>query len=200
MMAQLKRCFAVLLILVCLFGMVGCTKADDSLLLSEAERLLRLSLVYNDLLFEKGIPLNPVGAISGIYQEADKETLIKEYGFSNLADIKNGAKQVYTQAAVADLFRLSVESMSDGTSLLRSAYCYDSKDGVLYVSREGLNYQTDEVSFDYTTLKVKEKKRDVATLTILAQKDGDDKSKVIEVTMKYEGGVWLLDSLTCIRF
>ena len=202
----MKKLLSVLLLLSLLASLVGCGKASDAELISAAEPLIKKAQVLDTLFSVKGIPTLP-GAPGDTYLRADAEALA-EYGFSSYSEIRAYAASFYTEAMLRQFESTFVNSLSSGTSILRLAYCYDEKDQkgnfiALMVSADGVHYETDTVTYDFSTLKVEKKLRDAATLTLEAtvtNEAGESRTHQKTVKLVRELGEWRLDSNTAVAF
>ena len=200
----MKRTVSVLLCLMLLFSfcLAGCSAdtPSDEVLIAAATQLLPASEVINHILFESDIPEKMLGQTAGNYYEADP-SFLRPYNLSTLDDIRKYAETVFSQAAVAQLFRVAVDPVSDGTTLVQAAYLYDSN-GVLMVSRDGRHTRCDKTTFDLSTLTVISKtKAGIAALSVEATVTGEDgtgQTRTKRINLIYEGGRWLLDGLTCM--
>ena len=91
---------------------------------------------------------------------------------------------------------------------MRLEYCYDEKDQkgnfiALWVSADGVHYETDTVTYDFSKLKVEKKLRDAATLTLDATVTNEaGESRIHQKTVKLvrELGEWRLDSNTAVAY
>ncbi len=201
----MKRTVSALLCLMLLFSfcLAGCSTSQtpsDEMLIAAATQLLPASEVINHILFESDIPEKLLGQTAGNYYEADP-SFLRPYNLSTLDDIRKYAETVFSQAAVAQLFRIAVDPVSDGTALVQAAYLYDDN-GVLMVSRDGRHTRCDETTFDLSTLTVISKSKDgTATLSVKATVTGEDgttQPRTKRISLVLEGDRWLLDGLTCM--
>ncbi len=210
-------CLLLLCALLCtLFGCGGEPLPEDGVLLREGEALLKKALVFNRLFFEEGIPQKEGGFTDGSYTEADAEAL-SALGLQKLSDIKAYMKTVYSDAATADFIRYAIDKRTDGTILVKPAYCYDHykvneedpDDRIflcLMVSNEGLHQQTDPFVYDYSTLEVVQEKKQAtsATLTVSAtitdRETGQVQTRTVSFRLVLEEDGWRLDNLTCLSY
>ena len=215
----MKKIIAILLMLGTMLSLLGCTKGklpEDSVLIAEAEVLLKESLVFNRLLFEEGIPTKENGYAEGNYIEADSAALAA-LGIQKLSDIEANMRKVYSKAATAYFIRYTVDKRTDGTVLIKPAYCYDyyhvneenPDDRVfmyLMVSKEGVHQKTDPFTYDYSTLKVVEEKKQAtsATMTVMATitdaETGAVQQREVTFRLVLEEDGWRLDNLTCLSY
>ena len=212
----MKKIIALCLGIVMLLSLFGCGKAqlpEDSLLVAEAKVLLEKSLVLNQLFFETGIPTKEGGMTEGNYTEADSDYLAT-LGFQKLGDIKAYMHTVFSDAATADFVRYAVDKRTDGTALVKPAYCYDlysdNEDNpaflCLMVSKEGVHQKTDSFVYDFDSIAVVQNKKQPtsATLTISATITDTETGKVQERQVSFrlvlEEDGWKLDNLTCLSY
>lgn len=206
-----SKTITLLLLLGCLLAtLAGCGKGkapSDSELISVASELIEKSYVINSLFFEKGIPIQEGGKTEGTYQQADAEALSR-LGFSSYASMAQYAENIFSEVAYGQFLSMAVERQSDGTSILRPAYCFDAKDNkgnfvMLMVSLEGLNTPTDKTVFDLSTLKVSQKTATTAILEVSAtvtDETGATQTRAKQIGLVLEEGEWQLDTLTCMSY
>ena len=214
----MKKIIALCLALLCVFSLFGCggNLPEDSVLIAEAEVLLKKSLVFNQLFFEQGISQKADGLVDGDYKEADTAAL-SALGFVKLSDIKASMHTVFSDAATEDFFRYAVDKRTNGTTLLKPAYCYDyyktneqNPDDKVFmcimVSNQGVHQQTDPFTYDYSTLEVVKDKKEAtsATLKIIAtitdSETGMVQTRQVTFRLVLEEEGWQLDNLTCLSY
>lgn len=214
----MKKIIAFCLACLCAFSLFGCGAdlPEDSLLTQEAKVLLEKSLVFNQLFFEQGIPQKADGLVDGDYREADS-TALSALGFAKLSDIKAYMHTVFSDAATADFFRYAVDKRTNGTVLLKPAYCYDyyktneqnPEDKVfvcLMVSNQGVHQQTDPFTYDFSTLEVVKDKKEATsatlkiTATITDSETGAVQTRQVTFRLVLEEEGWQLDNLTCLSY
>lgn len=207
MMKYFKKGICLVMIASLLLLLCGChRKPSDEALISRAKELLPKAQLLDTLFSVEGIP-TMAGTEINNYLRADAAALAA-YGFSSYSQIKEYARDIYTEAMFAQFEGMYVSSVSNGTTLSKAAYCYDAtnKDGsfkALLVSKDGVHIKTDRVSYDLSTLKVTEKMRDAATLTLQAtvtNSEGQQQSRTKRIRLVRQGDSWLLDSTTAIAF
>lgn len=207
-------CASLCFILV--FSLYSCSGGEkkrvpsDSELTAKAAELVEKSNVLMDLFFVYGIePETDSPKIESGYIEADSGKL-SEHGFASYEDIKTYAKSIFTAELFYSFESIAVNPLFDGTSLYERGYCYDAKDDsgnfiCLMVSVEGVHRETDITDYDFSTLTVKQKTSQKATLTVnvkITDKNNPEKhqTKTKTLYLTYQSGQWLLDSLTCIAY
>lgn len=202
----MKKPLAIVLLLSLLISLVGCGKASDEELISAAKPLIVKAQVLDELFSVKGIPVLE-GNPTDTYLRADAGELAA-YGFSSYSQIRAYAASFYTEAMLRQFENTFVNSLSSNSGIVRVAYCYDETDQKgnfisLWVSAEGVNYKTDSVTYDFSTLKVEKKLRDAATLTLNAtvtNENGESRAHQKTIRLVRELGEWKLDSNTAISF
>ena len=202
----MKKLLAAVLLLSLLVSLLGCGKASDEELILAAKPLIEKAQVLDELFSVKGIPTLE-GKPTDTYLRADASELAAR-GFSSYSQIRAYAASFYTEAMLAQFENTFVNSLASENTIVRLAYCYDEKDQkgnfiALWVSAAGVNYQTDAVTYDFSTLKVEKKLRDAATLTLdatVTNENGESRAHQKTIRLVRELGEWKLDSNTAIAF
>lgn len=202
----MKKLLAAILLLSLLVSLFGCGKASDEELISAAKPLIEKAQVLDELFSVKGIPTLE-GKPTDTYLRADASELAA-YGFSSYSQIRAYAASFYTEAMLRQFENTFVNTLSSENGIVRVAYCYDETDQkdnfiALWVSAEGVNYKTDFVTYDFSTLKVTKKLRDAATLTLdatVTNEKGESRIHKKTIRLVRELGEWKLDSNTAIAF
>ena len=202
----MKKPLAIVLLLSLLISLVGCGKASDEELIEAAKPLIEKAQVLDELFSVKGIPTLG-GKETDTYLRADASELAK-YGFSSYKEMRAYAASFYTEAMLRQFENTFVNSLSNAHGIIRVTYCYDETDQkgnfiALWVSADGVNYKTDSVTYDFSTLKVEKKLRDAATLSLdatVTNEDGATRVHQKTIRLVREFGEWRLDSNTAISF
>lgn len=200
-----------LLLVICVSaGATACGRKknlpDDATLLAEAERLIRASVPLDRLFFVEGLPATEGQGVEG-YVPVDTSALAA--GFSSYAGVCAYAHEIYSDALFESFEGLGIRAVTDGSQLIRRAYCYDKTDKngnpqEFLVSTAGLHKQMDAAEYHLSTLRVKDKSASTARLTVEATVTSHDTAetqrRTVTVALVLEDGVWKLDTLTCLTY
>ena len=205
-----RALLSLLVLLALLVSLVSCDrgqKPDDGTLVGEAASLIRASVVLDRLFFVEGLPA--LSAEEGEGYVSVNTAALSSLGFTSYASIRAYAEQIYSYALFSSFESMAVLAVTDGSVLIRRAYCYDKTDKKgnfqdFLVSTAGLHKQMDRAEYDLSTLTVTKKTASTARLTVEAtvtsHDTGETQRRPVTVAPCLADGIWKLDTLTCLTF
>lgn len=191
------KIICILLSLVCILSLFGCSKLSDEEATARAAELLEKSVLINRIYYGSGIPADPNAVGQAAYKKADPEFL-KANGFSTIEELKALTREVYTSYCAEDVFFnvfLTLIEVED------SRPRYKEDNGSFYVDTTVEPTVADKVEFDTGSIKITKKSRNIIYFTVdmtVYSPDGQKSQKLSaqSFSMREENGVWLLDAPT----
>ena len=214
-MKSVKRLAALLLFVVLLLvPLTSCNRNrsyDEVEVLTEAEKLIKESALWNEIFYGEGIPYEKNESLAnGYYYPADAAYLEK-VGFDTVSELESLLRKTYTAELSDIIVSTKLEAVSDNTGVQGYARYYQKyssldKDKVpeciMVYSRADVLLDS-EVEYDYSTLTVKGSVGETVNVEIYAtvtNKDGESQRRIIKVGLIEEVGGWRLDTPTYIRY
>ncbi|MBR6917431.1 MAG: hypothetical protein IKN38_04535 [Clostridia bacterium] len=191
-----------LVVAVCIIPSCGISMTDEEAR-AIAAPLIEKSYEINELFFGKGIEADRTGAPYSADEDASYDVAPVQYypavpeKYFCTEDLKEAAKEVYTESYLSHVFDLAFEGMTSGDGrVIQYARYYDSVYSGLMV-RDGLEDESILAGrvYDVSTLKVTSTAGQYVFFTVMSKIDGKDAGEV-RLSIKDEGLGWRLDSPT----
>jgi hypothetical protein len=205
-----------LLLTLILFLSVSCTpvELDEDTFLPVARELLSRADVLNAIFLEPdGLPVKDGGYENGNYAEVTT-TALSQYGFETYGAVLQEVAAVYSESAEDLLTRYAISPDYSAGAGLPARYIVvndpgnPERNGML-MKYTGEFRRSDEISFDFLTLRVtavEKNHRTVTAVTVTVKETatlrGDAETLVREEFLPfrfvYENGAWQLDTLVAL--
>ena len=204
----MKRIIALLLTFATLF-LTSCEKNrdyDEAVVKAAALELIKNSEMINFVFYGKGIsPTDDKNHANGYYYPA-ADTHLLELGFSSINELKEKAKEVYTDALCEIIFSTKLTSIEDEGYVISLARYYETDiDGypIIMVYTAAKPSYTNLIAYLYDTLKVVGSKGELIYVTIdmlLVSEDGEEQTVNAKFALLEESDGFRLDTLTFAVF
>ena len=184
---------------------------DEAEVLSEAERLIEESALWNEIFYGEGIPYEKNESLSnGYYYPAD-QAYLENAGFDTVEELERLLRKTYTAELSDIIVATKLEAVSDNTGVQGYARYYQkyssldkdkSPECIMVYSRADVLLDS-EVEYDYSTLSVKESKGQTVFVELSAtvtNKEGKSQKRVIVVGLIEEEAGWRIDTPTYLRY
>ncbi len=188
-----------LLCLLCLPLLACGREYTEDEVFPAAKELIEKSNMLNVIYFGTGIPVKAGGETEGSYTEADMSAL-QEMGFTDAEDIKKQTEQVFSSSMCRWLFE-KFSSSTQGANVTLARYI--QLNGKLMVYTEYDVLAGDQVTYDYSTLKIHSQGRGQVKVTLDAtatRGEGLSRTENIDVTLVKVKGGWRLDAPTYLVY
>lgn len=210
----LKRilCFTLILATVVpVLTFTSCNrKYDEAEVIPAATELLKKSEVLNVVLFGEGIATAGGGAQSGAYKEADFLHLNK-LGFTTVSELEAMVRETFTAEYSSYVVSTILKPITvDGVMYSNSRYYQLYADEVnkidpvcIMVHTEYEYIFTDKVSYDYSTLKVKDVKKKTLFMSVMAtvtNRSGESQSTEVVFELIEENNGWRINTGTFVNY
>ncbi|MBE6588266.1 MAG: hypothetical protein E7647_07630 [Ruminococcaceae bacterium] len=171
-----------------------------------AKKLIEASFEMNDIFFGAGLPISAHDS-----EEAKKFAesndldlkniqflpVTEESPYFSIEDIKEACAKVYSAEYCEYLYSMAFEGYStdDGTSAVFAKYMEDES-GVLTARIDLADNKLPERTYDFATMKVKERKKDSVMVEMESYLDGKKEKGTITFTLVMSEDGWRLDTPT----
>lgn len=193
----------VLTVISSLLTFTSCNRSyDEDEVVSAAEELLRKAEILNNVYYGRGIGYVSGGYENGYYKEADLIHLSR-LGFETIDDLKNLTRGTFTSSYSEQIFSTKLESIADDDGIREMARYYQHYDidtvtpiCIMVYTAAKVSF-TDELSYDYSTLRVTGVKRQTVFVTVTAtvtNSDGESQTVDIELDLIEEDYGWRIDN------
>jgi len=197
---------AVALLLAAAMGVSCSVDYTDEEIKETAEKLIEASFEINEIYFGKGLPVSEEDS-----EEAKK--FAEENGFDldnvqflpvteespyfSIEDIKKATAAVYSAKYSEILYSSAFEgfSVQDGAQAVYAKYMEDEA-GTLTARIDLSDNDLPERSYDYSTMKVKDRKENSVRVELESYLDGKKEEKTVTLTLVKEESGWRLDTPT----
>ena len=187
----------VLLTLVCILSLFGCSGLSDEEASARAAELLEASVLINRIYYGTGIPTDPNEVGQSTRKKADP-AFLDAVGFSTLEELKALTREVYTSYCAEDVFF----NVFEANILIEGSQArYEESNGFIYVNTAVEPTVADRVEFDMASIKITKKTGSLVYFTVDMKVYSPDGQKyqtlsAQQFSMRKENGVWLLDAPT----
>ena len=187
-----------------MFSLISCAndrEYDEETVLSEAKRLIEKSILLNEIYYGEGIAYEKNDSYAdGSYYPADSAVL-KNLGIETLDDIKEMTKEVFSKELSGTMIDATLSSIYEGDEIKIYSRYYQKFDSLtnepvsimVYSSAKVL--LTDDVEYDFTTLKATGSKRETVYVEIKAtatRDDGESSENTLSIGLIEEENGWRL--------
>ncbi len=171
-----------------------------------AEKLIEASFEINDIYFGVGLPISSEDSEeakkfaeqNGVdLQNIQFLPVTAEAPYQSIDDIKEATAKVYSENYSTYLYSMAFEGYSadNGASAVYAKYIEDDK-GVLTARIDLADNPLPERTYDYSTMKVKSRKKDSVMVEMESYLDGKKEEKTVTFTLVKIGDEWRLDTPT----
>lgn len=191
----MKKIFAFILALACVFTMVSCSSHSDEEIIEAAKTLIEKSYEVNEAYYGKGLPHTGESSVGLVSEYAIVDT---SCGYSSIDELKKMAAEVYSADYCEHLYVIAFEGISndgDEETVSYARYMEDFQ-GKLTVridaEEKGLKLNR---TYDFSTIAVEKCVRNTATVSIQSLVDGE-KDQILEINLIFENDQWRLNTPT----
>lgn len=194
-----------LLFSVSMLASCGVEYTDEEVKAS-AEKLIEASFEINDIYFGAGLPVSSEDSEEA--KEFAKENgvdlqniqflpVTAESPYQSIDDIKKATAKVYSEEYCEYLYSMAFEgySVNEGAAAVFAKYIEDDK-GVLTARIDLANNPLPERTYDYSSIKVKSRKKDSVMVEMDSYLDGKKEKGTVTFTLVLSEDGWRLDSPT----
>lgn len=198
--------FVLLIVIVILnvFTLISCAKDreyDEQTVLAEAEKLIKASVILNDIYYGQGIPFIKNEAYAdGVYYMADGVYLDAK-GINTVDDIKRMTESVFSKKLSGIMISSTLSSIYEGEQIKIYSRYYQSYDPLtdeplsIMVYKDAKIILEDSIAYDYTTLCVlgSEKQRVYVQIdATVTTKDNKSCTNKLKIALIEEENGWRL--------
>lgn len=207
-MKKIINIFSLVLVLILSVSMLFSCGVDytDEEVKAAAEKLIEASFELNDIYFGAGLPVSAEDSEEAKKFAEDNGVELEniqflpvtaESPYQSIEDIKEATAKVYSAEYSEYLYSMAFEGYSDedGTSAVYAKYIEDDE-GVLTARIDLADHPLPERSYDYSSMKVKSRKKDSVMVEMDSYLDGKKEEKKVTFTLVMSEDGWRLDSPT----
>lgn len=200
----MKKVLSFLLFLTfLLLSFTSCSEPEvkEDELFPVVETLVEESKILNVIIFGEGIPTLASGKTVGYYRECNM-LILKDWGFESERDIRAAIGRIYTRSMASFMEERAFSSLTAGGAVAGARY-YEDEDGILMAKSNADVFMKGEVSYDYSSLRIKSQHRSIVSLemeaTVLSA-SGDKQVRTIRLEVEKRGDTWKLNSPTYLVY
>ena len=195
-----------------LFCMIGCEKDrkyEEAEVFEAVRKLIPISEKVNEIYYGEGIICDMnLSDADGAYYKAD-ELSLKEFGVKNITDIKNLTYSCYSKELAEGIIQTKLSSVSDDDGIKIYVRYYqkynalDNSEECIMVYKKAEVFLTDDIIYDYTTLKIKDVVGEVIFVDIdatVTNSEGKSQVRTLTVQLIEQEDGWRLNSPTYLKY
>ncbi len=207
-----KLFLLTIVVILCLFFCISCEKDrdyDEKEVIAAAEKLIKSSEILNDIYYGYGIEYyKDESTANGVYYQADFLSLEK-FGVETVNDIKEMTKECFTKSLSEMMISTVLTSVSDEDGIQRYSRYYqkynslDNTEECIMVHKNAIIFLTDEVVYDYSSLRVSRVKKEEVFVKInvtVTNSEKETQSQELEISLLEESDGWRINSSTYTKY
>ena len=204
------RLVSVLLLVVLILPLTSCNRSyDEQEVLENAEALLKKAEILNKVYYGNGIEYTTSGFVDGYYYEANPLHLEK-LGFTTVEELKNLTLETFTDGYANQIFQTKLTMIQDESGIQEMTRYYQKYDSVnlltpvcIMVYSKAKIILKDEISYDYSTLRVSGVKRDTVYVSVdatVVNEEGKTQDVTVKLDLIEESYGWRIDNPCYVNY
>ncbi len=207
--ARVLKCILLFTLVLCTMASVltftSCDRDyDEAEVLSEAKSLLMKAEVLNEVYWGDGIDYITGGFTDGIYKQAS-DIHLASLGFTTIAELKALTEATYSSSYVHTIYTTKLDEAPLGFVLYIQKWDDEIEKTIpacIMVNTEMVRV-ADDVSYDYTTLRVEDVEDEIVTVLVdatVTNLDGESQVRTLRVQLVEESDGWRINSPTFAKY
>ena len=211
-----KPFLITIVVIICLFSCFSCSdrkiknrEYNEEEVITAAEKLIKKSEKVNEIYYGHGISYYAdESTANGIYYQADFLSL-ERLGVDTVDDIKALTYDCFTKSISEDMISTTLGSVSDEDGIQTMSRYYqkynalDNKPECIMVNKNAIVYLTDNVVYDYSSIRVSRVEGDTVFVKIdvtVTTEEDKTQTQELEIGLFEESDGWRLNSSTYTKY
>ena len=211
-----KPFLITIVVIICLFSCFSCSdrkiknrEYNEEEVITAAEKLIKKSEKVNEIYYGHGISYYAdESTANGIYYQADFLSL-ERFGVDTIDDIKALTYDCFTKSISEDMISTTLGSVSDEDGIQTMSRYYqkynalDNKPECIMVNKNAIVYLTDNVVYDYSSIRVSRVEGDTVFVKIdvtVTTEEDKTQTQELEIGLFEESDGWRLNSSTYTKY
>ena len=211
-----KPFLITIVVIICLFSCFSCSdrkiknrEYNEEEVITAAEKLIKKSEKVNEIYYGHGISYYAdESTANGIYYQADFLSL-ERLGVDTVDDIEALTYDCFTKSISEDMISTTLGSVSDEDGIQTMSRYYqkynalDNKPECIMVNKNAIVYLTDNVVYDYSSIRVSRVEGDTVFVKIdvtVTTEEDKTQTQELEIGLFEESDGWRLNSSTYTKY